>query len=319
MDRAVAMKNLLDQGVNRSEVRRIFAVPGGRKGTMRAPMSNSMLNIHLRFLELPKTVQEKLHSGTLTWAAAYELGRVTPDKRADVLKRAEEELARQMEREERDEAKYLDTERKLAEAEQTATTTATALELARAAIVEATNLHAARTEAYRQVQKEVGEAVTSKGATDKDKKVAGEKLKAAETDLKAAEKAIKDAKNEVAKLSDKVGTAKEKADEIRARLEAQRKALKNKPKAAVGPKAVKEAAVAEGAGGTVPLTLQDIRALITEASAQTEYPKVGNIFKYIRRALDGISTPKECVGNIAVLTGERQAPAPAKPAAEKKK
>lgn len=310
MDKATAMKGLLDKGVSRKDVRILFAVPGGRKGSSFQPMSNAMLNIHLRFLELPKTFQEKIHNGQLTWAAAYELGRVTPDKRAAVLARAEAELASQLDKESRDEDKYLAQEKKLIEAETTVKETGSALDKAREAITAAQQLVVDKTAAYREVQKEVGEIALDKKATDKDKKAAAEKLKAAEADVKGAEKAVETAKAEVSKLEKKTKTASEKAAEIKAKLEAQRKALKSKPKTAVGPTDIKKAAKETGAeAGYVPLTLQSIREFLKDGSDQTDYPKTAKIFKYIRRCCDGVGFPKEAITNIAILVGDTQHPA----------
>lgn len=313
MDRAKSMKALLDKGVSRKDVRIIFAVPGGRKGNNFQPMSNAMLNIHLRFLELPKTFQEKIHSGQLTWAAAYELGRVTPDKRAAVLARAEADLVSQLDKETRDEQKYLDAEKKLIEAEAQTKEVATELDKARESISSSQQLLAEKTAAYHEVQKEVGSIITAKKADEKAKKAAAEKLKAAEADVKGAEKAVEASKADVEKLEKRTKTVKEKAEEIREKLEAQRKALKSKPKPTVGPTAIKEAAKAEGDTGHVPLTLQAIREFLKEGATQTEYPKTAKCFTYMRRCCDGVGFPKEAIGNIAMLLGERT---PAMPVAE---
>lgn len=320
MDRAKAMKSLMDQGVSRKDVRILFAVPGGRKGSSFQPLSNAALNIHLRFLELPKTFQEKIHSGQLTWAAAYELGRVTPDKRAAVLARAEADLVSQLDKETRDEQRYLDAEKKLIDAENTTKEVASELEKARDGIGSAQQLLADKTAAYHEVQKEVGAVVTNKKADDKAKKAAAEKLKAAEADVKGAEKAVEAAKADVEKLEKRTKTSKEKAEEIREKLEAQRKAMKNKPKSAVGPKDIKAAAKTEGADtGHVPLTLQAIREFLKEGSTQTEYPKTAKVFTYLRRCCDGVGFPKEAIGNIAMLMGERVAANPAAEAAAQAK
>lgn len=313
MDKAVAMKGMLDNGVSRKDVRSIFAVPGGRKGTHFAPMSNSTLNIHLRFLELPKTIQEKIHSGSLTWAAAYELGRVTPDKRTEVLKKAEEEQERQLSKEARDEQKYLDAEKKLIEAENTQRESAVLLDKTRQGIVDAQTILAEQQKTFSEVQKEVGGIVTGKKANEKDKKAAAEKLKAAQTDLTGAEKSVQAAKEEAEKAEKKAKAAAEKAKEIREKLEAQRKALKTKKANGVGPTAIKKAAQeTEGAreGGHVPLNIQSIREFLKEGATQTEYAKTAKVFKYLRSCCDGVSFPKEAIGNIAMLLGEKKAIVP---------
>jgi len=78
MDRAVAIKKLLDQEVPRVEIRKIFSVTGGRKGNQTSPMSNAMLNIYLNMLELPKTIQGKIHGGSHRRRSGLHVGPRAP-------------------------------------------------------------------------------------------------------------------------------------------------------------------------------------------------------------------------------------------------
>ncbi|MBU6231703.1 hypothetical protein KGP36_03460 [Patescibacteria group bacterium] len=115
MDQAIAIKRLLDAGLSKMEVREVFSRPGGRKGNKIQPASNSFINMTLSFLELPKSVQEKIHNGLIGVAAAYELTKVPAEKRTAVLERAEQERQKALETEERDEEKLLAREKKEAE------------------------------------------------------------------------------------------------------------------------------------------------------------------------------------------------------------
>jgi ParB-like chromosome segregation protein Spo0J len=116
MDQAVAMKRLLDAGVSKMDVRKMYSKPGGRKGNKVQPLSNSSLNMTISFLDLPKSIQTKIHEGLVGVGAAYELTKVPPDKRAAVLERAEAERISALEAEEKADEKFLAAEAKKEEA-----------------------------------------------------------------------------------------------------------------------------------------------------------------------------------------------------------
>ena len=101
MDKAIAIKKLVDLSVPKVEIRKIFSTPGGRKGLVLQPASNAFINMTLSFLDLPKAVQEKIHDGRVGVAAAYELTKVHPEKRAAVLERAEQERIKTIEAEDK--------------------------------------------------------------------------------------------------------------------------------------------------------------------------------------------------------------------------
>lgn len=309
MDQAIAADRLLKAGVSRVEVRRILSRPTGKKGLAMQPISNAMLNIQLRFLELPKAIQERIHDGRVGVAAAYELGKVPPDKRQAVLDRAESDRIGQIEREEKDEERYLLAEKKLTEAQAKEKEALAKVDTAKDEIVKAGKLVAERKTALKEIQKAPGFLEM----TDEEKKAVTEKMKAATADVKASEKLEKDAKNALAKLLGQASSAAEVAEEQKAKLEAARKAVKptkatkGKGKGdAVGPDEVKRAAKAEGVENTghIRLSLAEIRQCIQEVRSAKAFPKVAAIGQLFNEAIDGARWPKDLIEQLAVLTGE---------------
>jgi ParB/RepB/Spo0J family partition protein len=304
MDRAIAADQMLKAGVARAEIRRVFA-SAGRKGET-TPISNAMLNILLRFLDLPKTMQERIHDGRLGIAAAYELGRVPPDKRQQVLDRAEEERLRFIAQEEKDEEKFLTLQSKQVEKAKEADETVTKLEAAREELARAKALVSEKELALKEAQSQ-----PFKEVDEPTKKKVMESIAAATADQKGAAKTLKDAQNNVAKLLTKSKSAQETAAELSRKLEEARKLAKKRPPTkAIGPKEVKEAAKVEGAStGQIPLNLAQIKDAIKEGADQKDYPKVAAIFKHVQACFAGGPTPKEMVFDIALrVTGEAKAP-----------
>lgn len=298
MDRAVAIKKLLDQGVTRAEVRNLFNAPGGRKGNVIQPLSNSMLNISLRLLELPKAIQQRIHEGMVGIAAAYELGKVPPDKRQAVLDEAEKDRLRQVAREEADEQKYLNAEAKFHETKAKESTIDEKIETLKDEIVKASNIVRDKMEEVKTAK-----SVPFLGMADVEKKDAQEKVKALETDLKGALKTQKDSQNELAKALGEKLKVSELADRKAAELEAARKAVKAPAKKlkAVSPAAVRKAA-AEAAGntGAVPLNVQDIRQGMKDV-ASVKDPTIAAIGKIFLQWVQGNGTPKLMIEDLETL------------------
>lgn len=300
MDKAVAIKRLLDQGVGKPEIRRIFSSAGGRKGNTVQPMSNAMLNILVRLLDLPKGIQEKIHDGRVGVEAAYLLGKVAPEKRAAVLEKAEAARLAQIEQEEKDEQRYLDTEKKAAEAEQKAAAAQTEAEKAKADVVAAEALLKEK----RDVLKTVKNGILAMDEPAGPKEV--EASKAAEQDVKSAEKMVKDAKNRVAKALGTATTATELAAAKKAELEATRKAVKGAKKVkAVGKEDVKKAAAAEGVSvqGAVALSASDMRSTLKDFIAGKEGAddRVAMITRPFKDLFDGKDTPKETIRTLTAI------------------
>lgn len=303
MDSAVAIKKLMDAGVSRIDIRKMFARPTGKKGVPQ-PASNSWMNIVLRFLELPKSVQSLIHEGVIGVEAAYELGKVTPEKRQAVIDRALAERERQAEIEAKDEEKYLQTETKLQEAVTKEQEASASVQSATEAISAAEQLQAAKIAALEVVKKTPYLELDEKGKAELK-----EKLKAAEADVKGAEKAAKDAKNALAKVLETKGKAAEQAKALREKLEAARKAVKapKKPNAKeVKKQDIKKAAKAEGVDtGAVPLTSSEMKDAIHQLTkVAKDYPKAAKVGELVKQCFAGVLTPKQMVLEVAKACGD---------------
>lgn len=307
MDDAVAIKRLMDAGVPRIEIRKMFARPGGKKGVTIAPASNAWVNIVLRFLELPKAIQEKIHDGRIGFEAAYELGKVPADKRAAVVERAEASRLRQIEIEEKDEEKYLTAESKLAEALDKEKEAVSKVDETKTTITAAEAVVEEKRAILKAIQKEPYLELDEKGKT-----ALKEKLKAAEAEEKAAIKLAKDAKNALAKLHETAKKAAETAAEQKAKLDAARKAPAKKA-APIGKSEVVKAAKAEGVDtGLQPLNASEVRLMAKDISKCKEWPKVAAIGAAFLACMDSKLTTKQAMATLAEITGEVKAAAPAK-------
>jgi ParB-like chromosome segregation protein Spo0J len=315
MDKSVSIKRLIDAGVDKKEVRRIFSSAGGRKGNTVQPMSNAMLNIHLRMLELPKTIQDKIHDGRVGVAAAYTLGKVPPDRRADVLERAEKDRLSQIMEEERDEKKYLEAEAKVSETADKVKAAETEVQTAKAEVTQAEANIKEKTAAFAKVKNAIAVMDTPVQKSDV------EQLKAAEADKKAAEKLAKEAKNKLAKALGTVKTAAELAEESKAKLEAARKAVKSTKKKdkAIGEGDIKAAAKKEGAkttGAAPPLSMSEFRQDIKDMLKDGVPARVSQIAKVLADHLDGKGFGvKDLISQLGVITGELKLVVHPKPAA----
>lgn len=294
LDIAYSIKKLLDAGVARLAIRELFARPSNGKGGSVGPVSNAWLNVHLAMLDLPKKVQALVHNGDVTPWAAYELGRVSPDRREAVLDRAIKEVAEFAAKEEKDENKLLELEkRELAEAlkvEKVAKELEDAQDMAvksEAKVAETLKaLRAAQAVAYDQLDKAASDAHT-------------EAVNAATTDYKAAVALSKKAKNKVASL---MGES-QKATENKAKLT---KAKEGKP--AVTPTAVRKAAQAdrdaspavEGAApGTAPiLTAAEIRQAMKDIAKGTENAIILKVVGTLNDVFSGKLTPKMALEDL---------------------
>lgn len=311
MDTAVSLKKLMDLGLSRIQIRERFARPSGKGGKVE-PASNAWLNMTLSFLELPKAIQGKIHDGSVGVKAAYELTKVSPEKRAAVLQRAEEDSERERDREQKEEEKYLAAESKVAEAAKQIEETTVKMDEARAEVEIAEKAYDAKltaaSDAYQKAQKAKGD----------EKKTATDAHKAKETDAKVAEKALETAKKALAKLTDDHKKITDKAAEHRAKLDAARAqgaTGKGAKKAAVTDTAVKKAAKAEGEGGVVQLNAAEMRKVIADLALPGTYPKVQMIGEYIKACFDGKDTPGQMLKKLASVTGELTAKAARQPKA----
>jgi len=319
MDEAVAAKQLLDYGVDRAEVRKILARPGGRKGVTLAPLSNSMLNILLGFNDFPKAIRDKIHDGRLGTAAAYELSRLPKDKWEPVLTKAEANRQAALDRDEREDEKLAKVEE--TEAQKTAREAEKQgkVDAATAAITEAqTELDAAKVDQAAKVtaRNEAGQTPPNFFDLSKDEQAAiQERLTASKTDLRGADKRVGSALKAVEKAQkalDALTQPKAAKAEPEAKTPAatapksDRKGKAGRAKGAgVGPQDVKKAAVDEGVStGPVPLTMQDTKRAF-ETMSRSRFPKVRAIGMILGKMLTGEVSSGTAETELSVITGER--------------
>lgn len=308
MDTAIAIRMLLDAGMPRLEVRTLYARPSGGKKSILGPASNAWINMHLSFLDFPKAIQKKIHEGGVGVAAAYELTRVSPDKREAVLEKAENERERELDLEAKAEAKLLKEESKVAETRAKEEQAEAELKAAQLEAETAATLLDAATLAY----KTIGETPGFLTMKDEDKRKLTESLKATQADIKGAEKAKAAADKKLGKLqpvSEAASTAAEKAKKTLATARQAKAGTTGKhgaaKKPAVGPGNVKKAAKEAGeASGVVPLSLADIRSMAKELATPGGFPKVQAIGTAFKDCIDGKSTPKELYRALGAITGE---------------
>lgn len=303
LDTAVAIKKLMAAGVTKNEIRTIFARPGGKKGTEIVPASNAWVNMSLSFLDLPKSIQEKIHLGLVGVAAAYELTKVSPEKRVDVLEKAEAERKRLQDREEGDEEKYLNAEKKLKAEEDKINAAKMLVDVKRDELKIAKEQHDAKVKAG----KDAYDAMRKVGLSAEEKAKAEETFKAIEADVKGTEKAIAAKAKELDREEQKISGSTKVAAGIKDRLSAARKNKGKAKPASVTSRAVKEAAKAAGDGNHVPLTLVQIKALFAKM-AGSSFSSVKKIGKVLTACADGIPTDNEAINEIAVIVGDKAAP-----------
>lgn len=313
MDMAIAIKALMDAGVERKEIRRLFARPGGKKGTEVQPASNSWVNIILGLLDLPKATQQKIHLGVIGLSAAYELGKVPADRRQAIIDRIEAEREKALEQEAKDEERFLAAEAKAGEA--TAKLEKVQSEEAdlRAAIVAAEAQVKENTAAFRELQK-----VDYLNMEGDAKKAHREALNAAEANVKAAQKVSKESKNKLAKLLENKRKVEEATKEAREKLDAAKKAKKAPAKStAISGDEVKKTAAAEGVGtGYVVLNASEMRGVINDLAKSPTHHRVAAIGAVLQRVFSGEMTTQSAIKEIAALVQiAPKDPKPAKKAA----
>lgn len=304
MDQAIAIKRLEDIGTPKIEIRKMFSVPGGRKGLAMEMASNSFINMRLSFLDFPKAIQEKIHDGRVGVAAAYQLAKVPKEKWDEILESAEADRLSQFDKEKKEEEKFLESERKASEAKQKEVEAQTALEAAKVKAAEVKAAAQAKLDRLKEVHAAM---VDAKGKDEKAK--AKEAYEAAEVEAKEAEKSIETVGKEVEKVEGQSLRAAKAVVAANERLAAARKvsaATKAKAKTPVGPEAVKKAAAkASGESGFVALNAAQMRQVLVDKSKPGVFPKVQAIMIAIKECFDGVTTEAQMYSKLGVLTGEK--------------
>jgi ParB/RepB/Spo0J family partition protein len=294
MDQAVAIKSLLDNGLSKMEVREIFSRPGGRKGNAVQPASNSFINMTLSFLDLPKAVQTKIHEGKVGVAAAYELTKVAPEKRAAVLERAEAERQKSLEQEEKDEEKLLAQEKRQATEKAARDKILGEVQAAEKKVTDAKALLDEKTvaagRAYDLSKSKLPDAKAKKEAASTFKK-AEQDRQVAEADLLAAQKEHDELRERFEKREALIAEKAAKLKAARAGAPAGAAASKG---GAVGSADIQKAAVQEGASTQyVPLNAQEMRKVVSELALPGGDAKVVSIGEAFKRCFAGETTDKE--------------------------
>lgn len=303
MDKAVAIQALVSAGLSKMDIRKIFAVPGGRKGVKIQPASNSHINMHLSFLDLPKTIQEKIDDGRVPISAAQELVKAAPDDRAAILEKAEALRLKAIEEDEKQDEAFLAAEKKAAEDALAAEEQKKKAEKEALALAEAKATAESATKVAKEKADEVVAALKDtmkKGLSKEDKAKAKEHYKAVQNELKSAEDASEKALAVAAKLEEKANKAAEKAAE-RAKAAAERKAKvdaaraeKAAQKAATAPqKAVTAADVKAAASGAVPLNASQMRGFVNDLMLPGGHESVRMLGKILSGVFAGTLTDKQ--------------------------
>jgi DNA repair exonuclease SbcCD ATPase subunit len=306
MDTGAAIKAMLDAGFTRLQVRETFKRPSGPKANVLQPASNAWVNMMQSFLDLPKPIRDKIHSGIIGVAAAYELTKLPLDRQAEVVAAAEAELARQIEKDEKEEEKFLKSHTKLEEATKAEAETEKKLDDATAELEITERALALKEEEQAIAFKNLKKAEQSK---DREaKKAAKEAFDALDADVKGLAKKRTTLAGERVKLT----AAKEKVatslGELRKRLEEGRKPSAKAPRKAIGSGDVKKAAKETGAGSEhVAPTLSEIRKTMDELSLAPQ-PKLSMIGTSLKKYITGVIPQGALLRELLVFTGEKSTP-----------
>ena len=268
MDLGVAIQELLDLGQAKVDIRQIFSRPGGRKGITMQPLSNSMLNIYVSFLDFPKAIQEKIHDGRLPITAAMELHDKAWDaesntldklKSSKILESAEADRQAEIDGEEKMENKFLESQQKADAAKVKAEEEVKAIKAAEEAVAEAAKALKAKID-ESNVAYIAASSLPKADKEAKDAAMAAWKVK--ESEARAAEKAQVAAETATKKLKEKaeknVTLAAERAKKLAdARKEADAKAM------TVTKEGIQRAA-ARDSGGLVVLTGAQMKKMVEQ-------------------------------------------------------
>ena len=303
MDVAVAMQAMIDTGSTKDQVRAAFARPGGRKGNVVQPASNSFVNMTLSFLSLPKAIQAKIHSGLVGVAAAYELTKVSPEKRQAVLDKAEAARLEQVNQDDKDEEKFLSTGKKAREAEAKIEADRVALaiakELATKAATDLATSQAAAVEAYKATKL----AEASKDAEVKKKAAVNQKE--AEAAVQVVLKAISTSQKQVEKLEKTVESAsKHAADRAKVLKKAREEAAKKVKVKGATPAQIKKAAAAVDATGHQALNAADMRKVVGALMLPGGDPKIIAIGQAFQQCFSGVGTEKSLYNALKLIVSK---------------
>ncbi len=290
MDTAQAIQNLLDCGVDKMTVRAMFSRPGRR-----GPVSNSWVNITTSFLDLPTKIQNKIHNGEIDWSGAAMLAKINKDdkdKLPGILDELETARQKAIDKEEREEEKYLATLKKAEDAE--AKEQEAELKISRAKEEKANALKAAKDavakcdadnlELIAKAKAELDAANKSVSANPSEgAKAVAEAAKHLDNIMKAAEREKAKTTKALKKLEEQYKAEADKAKEEAKAAKEEAKAAKDEAKAA------KEDKKAKGSkkGTEKAQSAKDV----AQAAAKVSDGKVVLTRKQIMDVVDGMCQP----------------------------
>lgn len=305
IDKARAIKQALELGLSKQEIRHLFPISGGRKGLKSQDASNSFINMTLSFLDLSKKIQTYIHEGVIGVADAYWLTKQSPDKRDKAVETALTNRLSEISEADDDESKYLEAEKKKVEAQDKAQASVKSLEEAKVKAEKA--IADLKAKASKKAEYFL---VKAEAQTPEEKEVAAAALATAEAEAKQAEKEMTAARREVSKLEEKAAKQIADAEARQLKLNAAKNAAKaNKIPAAKVPLQVKKSATAEIKNTPnnegVPITLAAGRKALKEIGMDKDHPKVSAIVKAVDQMFGGQMTGKELMHTLGVITGEK--------------
>lgn len=275
IDEARAIQALLDSGVPKIEVCNIFARPTGKKGIAYAPASNSWVNMVRELLGFPKKIQDRIADGRIGLEAAHALFKKDKEKWDDILADIEAERIKKIEAEDKEEAKFLEAERKEAEAAEkdkaihvavdTTKATVDASEAALNAAIEAVEVATKKAADLYLKHGNAKKGTPEKDTLKKELAAAEESKKELEGTLAQAEKTHAANVKAFGKAKDTAEAAKKLAQERKDALDKKRKELDAKSKK---PAVTGESAAAAPAKDTKPLTKKEIDAAAKRQGAE---------------------------------------------------
>lgn len=313
MDIATAIKNLLEAGYSKPEIRALFSRPGGKNGKTLAPASNAWLNMMVSFLDLPKDIRERVHDGRIGVAAAYTLTTIDPEKRSEVLEKIEAKRLKELEAEEKEEARLTaaaEKDSKKSEGSAAKQAKAKAAEEALDA-AEKANIESNKAVAdARAAMLEAGKVSAAEMALMKpeEKKALAESIASAKAAFTSAlktsntnQKALSTAQNKLKAIAEKT----EKSPKAAGKAKAAAPKAKAKP-APISPKDVKAAAKEVGTKAPAQvLTMADMRRAVATLEG-SKFKTARAIGKAILDCFNGVQSIGSMVTAVEVLTGERK-------------
>ena len=310
MDEAVAITQLLGEGLTRMEIREIFTRPG-----LKEPATNSFLNMRMSFLNFPKKIQNMIHSGEFGVKAAYFLTREPEDKWEPILARAVKETAEETAFEGKIEAEYLASVKKEEEAKVKAETATSELTKAMEVLKVTEDTYKTATEAAAAAY-ETQTKMPSK-STKEEKEAAAKEFRAKQAEALAAKKALETAQSDERKLKEKATKAADHAREIAEKLTKAREEKAAKP---VSPAAISKAADKEGSSvnknkGMNPTQIKEAIYLFMAPGAT---PKVALIGKALIRLVTNLTSARMCYRELQEAVGEKSEGFPERPNNNKK-